>query len=146
MMRRLLLELAKRRDGAALVEFALLSPLIIAMMLGVIQAGMWMQTYNALRSASNDAGRYVTVQYQRGNRISNIDIAVWARNRATHSPYMLKGSGMTTYVANAPNQTISNVTEKTLKYEYRMPSVLGFLGMGTFKIVYSRSMFVKTTV
>ena len=145
-MIRLIRALKERRDGSVLVEFALLSPLLITMMLGVVQAGMWMQAYNALRSAANDTGRYVTVRYQRGDRKTNIDIAVWARNRAIRSPYMLQGAGMTTFVTDAGTQSISNVTEKTLRYEYQMPTVLSFAGFQSIKVVYSRPLFVKTSV
>ena len=56
--------------GSAVVEFGILAPTIITLFLGVVQVGMWMQTYNALRSVAAESGRYVAVEYQKSNNIS----------------------------------------------------------------------------
>lgn len=116
------------------------------MIFGVIQAGIWMNAYNSLRSAANDTGRYVMVQYQRDQRISNIDIATWARNRALTGPYNISDNGLTTYVSDAPNQSINFVTEKTLKIVYDVPSIIPFAAVPPFQIAYTRSIFVKTAL
>jgi Flp pilus assembly protein TadG len=145
-MTAILRNLRRSRDGAAAVEFALIAPLLITLMLGVFQAGIWMGTYNSMRSVANDTGRWVTVQYQLGNRKTNIDIAVEARRRATTAPYSLASAGVTTYVSDAPTQSIDKVTEKTLKVVYNMPNIMQFAGMQDFQISYSRSIFVKSTV
>lgn len=134
------------REGAAAVEFALISPLLITLMLGVFQAGLWMSTYNSLRAAANDTGRFVTVKYQKSERITNIEIAVEARRRATTAPYSLDPSKLTTYVSDAATQSIDKVTEKQLKIVYSMPNVLQFAGMRDFQISYSRPLFVKTGI
>ncbi|MDE2437156.1 MAG: pilus assembly protein [Sphingomonadales bacterium] len=141
-----LARLRKATDGAAAMEFALVAPLLITMMLGVVQAGMWMGAYNSLRSSASDTGRYVTVQYQNTNRISNSDIAIWARNHAITAPYSLDSSGVTTYVSDAATQSITNVTEKQLKIVYQMPTIMQFAGVNTFQISYTRSLFVKSGV
>ncbi|MFM5885885.1 MAG: TadE/TadG family type IV pilus assembly protein [Novosphingobium sp.] len=138
--------LRRRNEGAAAVEFALVAPLLITMVLGVFQAGMWMGSYNSLRSVANDAGRWTTVQYQLGNRKTNAEIAVEARRRATTAPYSLDNSGVVAYVSDAPTQSIDKVTEKTLKLVYNMPNIMQFAGMGDFKISYSRPIFVKSTI
>ena len=41
-----------RRDdrGAAIIEFALLAPVLLGLMLGVLQMGLQMQSFNALRA------------------------------------------------------------------------------------------------
>lgn len=138
--------LRRSRDGAAAVEFALISPLLITLMLGIFQAGLWMATYNSLRSAANDTGRYVTVKYQKSERITNIDIAVEARRRATTAPYSLDPNKLTTYVADSTTQSIDKVTEKNLKIVYSMPNIMQFAGMQDFQISYSRPLFVKTGI
>lgn len=138
--------LCRRNEGAAAVEFALVAPLLITMVLGVVQAGMWMGTYNSMRSIANETGRWTTVEYQKGNRRANIDIAVEARRRATTAPYSLDGSGVVAYVSDASTQSISGVTEKTLKIVYDMPNIMQFAGMGDFQISYSRPIFVKSGV
>ena len=139
-------KLRRHSDGAAAVEFALVAPLLITMVLGVMQVGMWMGTYNSMRSVANETGRYVTVEYQKGNRVGNSDIAVEARRRATTAPYSLNNSGVVVYVSDATTQSITGVTEKTLKIVYDMPNIMQFAGMGNFQVSYSRPVLVKSTV
>lgn len=146
MMRRPIRSVARNGDGAAAVEFALLAPLLITMVLGIFQVGIWMGTHNSMRSAMNETGRWVTVKYQIGDRKSNIDIAVEARRRATTAPYFLDSSKVTTYVTDAATQSIDKVTEKELKIVYSMPNVLQFAGMRDFQVSYSRPLFVKTGI
>lgn len=129
--------------GGATVEFALVAPLLITMVLGTIQFGMWMSAYNGLRSAADDTGRYVTVRYQQDKIISNFDIAICARNRAIAAPYYLDDGNVTTYVADAATQSITGVTEKSLKIVYEMPSILGFADVPDFEMSYTRPLFVK---
>ena len=70
----LLRRLARDVSGSTIVEFALLGPLMMAMMLGVLQLGVGMHGYNAMRSASADVARYAAVQYQTENELSNSQI------------------------------------------------------------------------
>lgn len=146
MIVRTLRALIRRTDGAALVEFALVAPLLITMVLGVLQAGLWMGAYNSVRSAANDTGRWTTVQYQNGERKSNSDIAIEARRRATTAPYSLQGSGVTVYVSDSATQSISKVTEKSLRIVYRMPNIMGFADIGNIEIAYTRPLFVKESI
>src|SRR3546814_2060967 len=55
-----------RRDarGTTLVEFALASPILIMFMLAVMQIGMTMQAYSALREVIGSGGRAAMVAYQ----------------------------------------------------------------------------------
>ena len=54
----LLQRLRRNSDGSAVVEFAMLGGLFIAMLLGVFQVGIAMQSYNAMRSMTADVARY----------------------------------------------------------------------------------------
>ena len=58
-MRRFLPESLKDESGSAVVEFALVGPVLIAMLMGVFHVGMAMQNYNALRSASARSAAFV---------------------------------------------------------------------------------------
>src|SRR3546814_8718367 len=55
-----------RRDarGTTLVELALASPILIMFMLAVMQIGMTMQAYSALREVIGSGGRAAMVAYQ----------------------------------------------------------------------------------
>ena len=96
-MRALASRLLQNASGAVAVEFALIGPLLIAMMLGVFQVGMGMQNYNALRAISADMARYAVVSYQSGNEIDNDAIRFHGRSIATRSPYSLESARFNEY-------------------------------------------------
>lgn len=132
------------RSGSAIVEFGILAPAIVTLLLGVVQVGMWMQTYNALRSVAAESGRYVAVEYQKTNRISNVRMALWARDRAI-SDYMFEGSQLSTSVVDASTQSITGVTEKTLTLNYTMDSFMDIVGIDDIPVSFSRPIFVKSS-
>ena len=57
--------LTANERGASAVEFALLAPVFISLMLGVVEVGMYMQNYSAVRSLASDASRFAAVEYQK---------------------------------------------------------------------------------
>lgn len=132
------------RSGSAIIEFGILAPAIITLLLGIVQIGMWMQTYNALRSVAAESGRYVAVEYQKSNNISNVNMALWARNRAI-SNYMFDRSRLSTSVVDSGTQSIAGVTEKTLTFTYTMESFMGIVGIEDIPVSFSRPIFVKAT-
>ena len=135
--------LARDEAGSAIVEFGILAPAICVLLLGVLQVGLWMQNYNALRTAAADTGRYVAVEYQKANKITNIQMALWARSHAS-SAYMLDSANLSTSVVDAGTQSIDGVTEKTLTYDYTMNSIIGLDGIADIDVSFSRPIFVKT--
>ena len=137
-------QLGTERSGSVIVEFGILAPAIITLLVGVVQIGMWMQTYNALRSVAADSGRYVAVEYQKANRISNVRMALWARNHAI-SDYLFNGSQLNTSVVDASTQSITGVTEKTLTLNYTMDSFMGVIGIPDIPVSFSRPIFVKAS-
>lgn len=60
-MRRLLLRLRSDRRGVSVVEFALLAPLFILMIVAVAQAGILYYAHSALRNAVSEGARYATI-------------------------------------------------------------------------------------
>ena len=132
------------RAGSVMVEFAILAPAIITLLFGVVQVGLWMQTYNALRSVAAESGRYVAVEYQKTNRISNVQMALWARDRAI-ADYMFEGSQLSTSVVDSGTQSIAGVTEKTLTLNYTMDSFMGIVGIDDIPVSFSRPIFVKSS-
>ena len=137
--------LLRDRAGSAIIEFGILAPAILTLLIGIIQIGMWMQSYNALRTVAADTGRYVAIEYQKSNRINNAAMALWARQHAIDDMLFIEAN-INTDVTDAPNQTIAGVTEKTLTINYTMPSFLGVAGIADLPVSFSRPIFVKTTV
>ena len=136
--------LGSDRTGSAIVEFAILAPAILTLFIGILQVGMWMQCYNALRSVAADTGRYVAVEYQKSNRINNVTMALWARQHAIDN-YMFAEAKVSSNVSDAATQSIPGVTEKTLTVNYTMPSIFGIAGIGEIPVSFQRPIFVKTT-
>jgi Flp pilus assembly protein TadG len=60
-LRRVSRRLARDRDGATALEFALVAPLIFAFTFGIIEVGHLMWTLGALNMAVEDAARCVSV-------------------------------------------------------------------------------------
>ncbi|MDP3676930.1 MAG: TadE/TadG family type IV pilus assembly protein [Novosphingobium sp.] len=136
-------QLVSDRSGSAIIEFGILAPAIITLLFGVVQVGLWMHTYNALRSVAAESGRYVAVEYQKSNKISNVSMASWARDRAI-STYKFDGSQLSTSVVDSSTQSIAGVTEKTLTLNYTMNSFMGIVGIDDIPVSFSRPIFVKT--
>ena len=61
-MTRLFKRLAHDLQGSVAIEFALIGPVFLTMFLGVLQIGIGMQNYNALRGISADVARYAVVK------------------------------------------------------------------------------------
>ena len=144
-------QLGTERSGSVIVEFGILAPAIITLLLGVVQIGMWMQTYNALRSVAAETGRSVAVCYQRRdftnncrNMNQNIGMATWAREHAISS-FLFDGSQLSTTVVDSGDQLITGVTEKTLTLNYTMDSFMGIVGIPDIPVSFSRPIFVKAS-
>lgn len=135
-----------RRDhsGSVIIEFAILAPIVVTLFLGILQVGMWMQSYNALRSLAADTSRYVAIKYQKSENITNIDMALWAKDRGSDH-YLFRYDDLVPDVSDAANQQITGVTEKTLTLTYKYKSYLSVIGIGDADVTLSRPIFVKTT-
>lgn len=141
--RSFLLRLVRDRKGGVLIEFALLGPVVITLLLGVLQMGMAMQAYNALRSASSDVARFAVVERQKGTTLNTTALTTKARAVAKNTPYMLLETNLTTAtVSVAGTQRVNGATEYTLQYNYSVPNILQITGLGAIPLSYSRPIFV----
>jgi len=128
--------------GAIAVEFALLGPIFLLMFVGVLQVGLALQNYNALRGLSADVARYAMVQYQTGNEISNSQIETWALNHALGAPYLLDQNRVNAVVSTAGTQRVTGATELQLVVSYQIDSFLGFAGIEFPFVTYTRPIFL----
>jgi Flp pilus assembly protein TadG len=131
----------RSETGVATLEFAILGPAIIMMLFGVIQVGIGLQNYNALRNVSADVARYAMIQYATGNKLSNDQMTDYAESVANGAPYLLN-SVLQVTVADVATPQITGAREKTLTIRYQIPSVLATMGLQGPTITYSRPLFL----
>lgn len=134
--------LGRAEAGSVAVEFALIGPALIVMMLGVLQVGLGVQSYNAMRSLSADVARYSMVQYQTGNQLSNSQLRTWARNHAQGAPYLFDPQRLGVRVEDAANQRVTGAKELTMTVSYRLKSPLEFIDIPGPVIDYERPIFL----
>ena len=141
MNRRFFSALLRDRQGSTIIEFALLAPVMFSLMFGVIQVGLSMQSYNAMRNISSETARYALVEYMKKNEIANSAIETRAETIATTSPYMMLDNFSAT-VTDAATQRVPGAHEKTLTVTYTPPNVLPFFDWASTQLSFSRPIFV----
>jgi Flp pilus assembly protein TadG len=150
MSRKSALPLSIRSDstGSVAVEFALIGPAMLAMLLGVLQFGIGMQNYNALRSVAGEVARYAVTDAQdaaaRSNmtlRDTNTQLEQYAREVATDMPYGLQSSRLTATVTSVPTR-VDGASERTIQLQYSIPSMLGIIGIDAIPITYTQTVFI----
>jgi Flp pilus assembly protein TadG len=136
--------LATDRRGAVAIEFALIGPAFIVMLMGVFQVGIGMQNYNALRNISADVARHAMVQYSTGNRLSEEQLRTFALGVGRSAPYLLDPTRMNATIDTATTQRVTGATELTITVNYQIPSVLSGMGLEGPYIDYTRPVFVTS--
>ncbi|MFM5916992.1 MAG: TadE/TadG family type IV pilus assembly protein [Novosphingobium sp.] len=144
MMQKFLTRLGKDERAATAVEFALIGPAFLTMFFGVMQVGIGMQQYNALRSISADTARYAVINYQRSNLLSAIQLQDYASSVARSAPYGLERTRFTAFVSTPVTQRVSGAAEYQIRVTYRVRTFLGIVGIGDIPMTYTRPIFVLT--
>jgi Flp pilus assembly protein TadG len=134
--------LARDGRGSAAIEFGLIAPVFLTMLLGVFQVGVWMQSYNAMRNALSETARSVAVEYQTDNHLTDAQIANTGLAVATTAPYLLNINSIEVEVEDPPSQPFPGARQKTLTMTYQMPTFLDFAGIAGPEVSYSRTLFV----
>lgn len=135
-----------RRDtrGAAMVEFAILAPVIFGMMLGVLQIGVQMFSYNVLRSVAADTVRYTMIEYQKEDKLIAEQVETKAVAFATTPPYSLNANLLDATVTT-PTTDINGMKKFQLVLTYTPPNVLGVLRVGGLTMTWTRVFYVTAT-
>ena len=137
--------LTRDSSGSTAIEFGIIAPAFLMMLLGVFQIGIWMQSYNAMRSSVADIARDVSVEFQTDNRLTDSQITDFGLAVATTAPYMLDLNKTEVEINKngTPAQTIPGTRKLILTITYEMPSFLGFAGISGPEVSYSRSLFLQ---
>lgn len=143
--RQVLARLAHDGRGAITIEFALLAPAFIVMLFGVLQVGIGLQNYNAMRSLSADVARYAMIQHARGTPLTNAALTDYAEGLGADAPYLLQAANLDVTIAPAATPQITSASELTLTIEYEIPSVLEPFGLSGPDIQYVRPIFISNS-
>lgn len=134
--------LRKNCEGSMVVEFALIAPILLTMIFGVLQVGIALQNYNALRNLSADVARYAVIQHQTGGTVQTTALRTYAVNHAQGAPYLLDGDRVNAVVTTPVNQRVDGAIEMQIVVTYQIESLLEFAGIGAPFITYTRPIFV----
>jgi Flp pilus assembly protein TadG len=142
-------KLSRDQSGSVMVEFAIIGPAMLAMLFGVLQFGIGMQNYNALRGISADLARYAVVDAQDAAaqsdmtmRDTNTELEDYAKEIASVPPYGLQANRLTVTVTSVPTR-VDGTSERTIDLQYNVPSMLGMIGINSIPISYSRPVFIS---
>jgi Flp pilus assembly protein TadG len=132
--------LADAKGGSA-IEFGLLAPAMITMLMGVIWVGIQMKSYNELRSVAADVSRYTVIEYQKSNKLTAAQVSDVAAATAVRLPYALIGDNLDVTVTE-PASPVANTKMLVLQLSYTAPSLLQFAGIGSPTLNFSQTIYV----
>ncbi|GMN01421.1 TadE/TadG family type IV pilus assembly protein [Erythrobacter sp. MTPC3] len=128
-------------SGAAVIEFALLAPIFFTMLFGVFQTGIYLQNYNAVQSLASDGARYVTVEYQKENPLTDDQIRSVLLGEAVNAPYMLDTDRLVITVDRSGTSRVTGAVEIDITLQYTLNDFLPIEVPGS-KITYERPVWV----
>lgn len=127
--------------GGVLVEFALLAPLFFTLLIGVLQIGMQIQNWNAIRNLASDGARFAVVEYQRGHASQADLISTWMRSRGVGSRYNFNTDRLGITVTSQTSR-IADALEMQISVTYDAPDYLAFVPGNLLQIKYKRPVFL----
>jgi len=128
--------------GGALVEFALLAPVFIGMVIGVLQIGTYMQNYTAVRSLASDAARFTAVEYQKQNTLSTTELEADIVAMGAAPPYNLGGDRLQVNLTEVSPSDVDGSRKFDMDITYEIPSFMSGIGFNDFTLNYTRPLYV----
>lgn len=138
---RLLHRLRRDETGGAMIEFAILGPAMIVMLLGIVVGGMQMRDYNSIRSAAADVNRYTMIEYQKDNNLTAEQVAQVAVAIASRQPYNLNADRLDSVVTE-PATGVVGAKKYLLTLTYTPPDLIGLMNLGPPTIVQQQSIII----
>ncbi len=133
MMFRLLRRLRRNQRGAAALEFVLVAPALILMIVGIARLGILFMANAGLRNAVAEGARYATIW----PRPTETQI----RNRITNSQFGLDASRFTAATITAGQS--GNLHYLDITASYSVPMDFIFFSAGSVTLSESRRAFVR---
>jgi Flp pilus assembly protein TadG len=143
MMRGTLSNLKRDCSGSTIVEFAVVAPVLLAMLCGVLQMGIVMWSYNSMRGIAADTARYTMIEYQKKDALSESQIEDKAVAIAVNSPYDFEIDNFDPHVTT-PASDVAGLTKFQLTLTYTPPTALDFTGITAPAMSITRAIYVAT--
>ena len=124
--------LVRERRGASAVEFALISPILLGLMVGSMNLGIYYFAQQSVSNALEEAARQAPI-YPRPTD---------AQLRTTFSNALLKTETTPPTLGIAPGTTSSGVQYIDLSVTYSVPINLIFVTPGTYPVSANRRVFL----
>ena len=134
--------LRRAQGGSAIIEFALLAPLFLTMLFGVMQVGVYLQNYNAVQSLASDGARYVMVEYQKDNALTDEQIRTVLLAEAVNAPYLLDSDRLTITIDRTGTSRVTDATEISIEFDYTLNDFVPGVKIPGSTIEYERPVWV----
>ena len=130
--------------GSTVVEFALVSPVLIMLILAALQFGMVLRANAGLRDLAGWAGREAVVSYQlvSDGTIGATQLKNNIVERAENMRYNLRDGTLNVTVTNAADTTLLTVNRVRIQMTYNQPISLPFLPIASVPLRVDRTFFV----
>ncbi|GAB3463139.1 hypothetical protein GCM10027321_25490 [Massilia terrae] len=130
----------RTQRGTALVEFALIVPLILMITFTVVEFGRAVQHYNGVTKAVRDATRYLAMQRQNTHQTEARNLVVYGNTAGTGNPLdpslTLAQVATPTWSTVGSNPLINTVTIKVTGYKFK-PITSSVFGMALPTMTFS---------
>ncbi|HMB77251.1 MAG TPA: TadE/TadG family type IV pilus assembly protein [Kiloniellaceae bacterium] len=108
--RSILATLIRRRDGSMVIEFAIVGPVLILFLFGLVEFARYTYTQSALNFAAEEATRYAVV---RGGEVTNDEILAIARDNL-----LLLNSGLAAVCVLSPTDIVTQTSTVSVSIDY----------------------------
>ena len=134
---RILRRIRRSEDGAAALEFALITPALVLFIVGIAQLGILFMANAGLRNAVAEGARYATIfDTNTGGRPTDTEI----RNRITGSDFGLDPANMTTPSITACTSGTDDCLD--ISVSYNVPLDFIFVSLPPVTLTQTRRAFV----
>ena len=137
--------LISNERGSAVIEFALVSPLVILLILGALQLGMVLRANAGLRELAGWGGRRAVISYQivsDNDTIGAATLKSLIQNEAKSRKYNLEGGTLTVTVTNQADTALLTVNRMRLQLTYNYPLSLPFISTKSIPLSADRTFYV----
>lgn len=138
----LLARLRRNRRGSAMIEFSVIAPILVTLLLGGFQIAQALHANSSLREAVGNAGREAVVSYQivSDGVLSETQIEALVTSEAINSAHRLKAANLT--VDATISADLGDWRQLTIAATYDFPINVPFMRPVTVELDQSRVFYI----